>query len=122
MRNSVRATVDTCDGAVLYIADPKDPLIRTWARAFPDLFTPMERMPADLRPRAPRTVRLQAECGIYTCGTRRSLQQGPLDHSRLTYDGRDHEMEPYFTIRGSQARRLRGSCCSQVQPPPAGTT
>jgi uncharacterized membrane protein (UPF0182 family) len=105
MRNSVKATVDAYDGAmVFYIADPKDPLIRTWARAFPDLFTPMERMPADLRPhvRYPEDLfRLQARMyGIYHMRDPQVFynKEDLWTIPRLTYDGREHEMEPYFTI------------------------
>ena len=49
VRNSVKAVVDAYTGAVtLYIVDTKDPIIRTWASAFPDLFTPKSRVPAAL--------------------------------------------------------------------------
>jgi uncharacterized membrane protein (UPF0182 family) len=50
IRNSVKATVDAYDGSVaLYISDPSDPIVQAWASAFPDLFTPMDAMPGDLR-------------------------------------------------------------------------
>ena len=40
VRNSVKATVDAYDGTVrFYVIDPKDPLIRAYRKAFPDLFT-----------------------------------------------------------------------------------
>ena len=49
VRNSVKAVVDAHSGAVtLYIVDPKDPIIRTWASAFPDLFTPKSQVPPAL--------------------------------------------------------------------------
>jgi uncharacterized membrane protein (UPF0182 family) len=105
MRNSVKVTVDAYDGAmVFYIADPKDPLIRTWARAFPGLFTPMERMPADLRPhvRYPEDLfRLQARMyGIYHMRDPQVFynKEDLWTIPRVTYEGREHEMEPYFTI------------------------
>src|SRR5262249_36222082 len=48
--HSPKGAVDAFDGAmVFYVVDPADPLIRAWARAFPGLFTPFERMPTDLR-------------------------------------------------------------------------
>jgi uncharacterized membrane protein (UPF0182 family) len=50
VRNSVKATVDAYDGTVrFYVIDPKDPLIRAYRKAFPDLFTDFDRMPDDLQ-------------------------------------------------------------------------
>jgi len=42
IRNSVKIAVDAYDGSLrFYIADPDDPLIQTWAKIFPGLFTPL---------------------------------------------------------------------------------
>ncbi|RJQ53297.1 MAG: UPF0182 family protein [Actinobacteria bacterium] len=50
IRNSVKVVVDAYDGTVrFYIVDPRDPVIRTYARVFPRLFLPSERVPAELR-------------------------------------------------------------------------
>ncbi len=50
LRNSVKATVDAYDGTVkLYQWDEKDPLIRAWKKAFPDLFQDASKMPAPIR-------------------------------------------------------------------------
>jgi uncharacterized membrane protein (UPF0182 family) len=50
LRNSVKATVDAVSGEVtLYAFDEEDPLLRTYSRVFPELFTPGNTMPADLR-------------------------------------------------------------------------
>lgn len=50
IRNSVKAVVDAYDGTVtLYVVDEEDPLIRAYQKAFPDLFTSGEEMPADLK-------------------------------------------------------------------------
>jgi uncharacterized protein len=50
VRNSVKATVDAYDGSVrFYVIDPKDPLIRSYRKAFPDLFSDFDKMPADLQ-------------------------------------------------------------------------
>jgi len=105
IRNSVKATVDAFDGKVVfYIADPSDPLIRTWARAFPGLFTPMDRMPEDLRPhvRYPEDLfSLQARMyGTYHMQDPQVFynKEDLWNIPRMMQDGRDHEMEPYFTI------------------------
>jgi uncharacterized membrane protein (UPF0182 family) len=50
VRNSVKATVDAYDGTVtLYALDTKDPLLRSYRKAFPSLFTDASRMPNGLR-------------------------------------------------------------------------
>ena len=50
VRNSVKATVDAYEGTVtLYVVDDEDPIIRAYEDAFPDLFTPGDDMPRDLR-------------------------------------------------------------------------
>ncbi len=50
MRNSVKVVLDAYHGTLkAYISAPNDPLIRTWARIFPGIFTSMDSMPADLR-------------------------------------------------------------------------
>ncbi len=50
IRNSVKIVVDAYSGKTrFYVADPSDPVVRTWARVFPDLFEPLEAMPLTLR-------------------------------------------------------------------------
>jgi len=50
LRNSVKAVVDAYNGTVtLYVAEPADPLIRTYARIFPGLLRPLAELPASLR-------------------------------------------------------------------------
>ena len=50
MRNSVKVVIDAYDGTVeAYIADPNDPVIRTYARIFGEIFKPLSAMPADVR-------------------------------------------------------------------------
>jgi uncharacterized membrane protein (UPF0182 family) len=68
MRNSVKVTVDAYNGTLTsYVADPVDPLIRTYSKIFPGIFKPISAMPADLRThvRYPRDLfRIQAT--LYT--------------------------------------------------------
>jgi uncharacterized membrane protein (UPF0182 family) len=48
-RNPVKAVVDAYNGRVwMYVSDPADPILRTWRRAFPELFRPLEAMPPEL--------------------------------------------------------------------------
>lgn len=50
IRNSVKITIDAYDGTVTYyVSDPDDPIIRSYARAFPGVFQPLDTMPPDLR-------------------------------------------------------------------------
>src|SRR3954452_16221763 len=50
VRNSVKATIDAYDGTIkFYVVDPKDPIIRTYRKAFPQLFSDVSDMPAGLR-------------------------------------------------------------------------
>ena len=50
MRNSVKVVIDAYDGDLkAYIADPDDPLIRTYAEIFSGVFLPLNEMPSDLR-------------------------------------------------------------------------
>ena len=49
IRNSVKATVDAYDGTVvLYQWDEKDPVLKTWMKAFPNTVTPKSKMSAQL--------------------------------------------------------------------------
>ncbi len=50
IRNSVKAVVDAYTGDVtFYMVDDDDPILDVWSSAFPDLFTPGDEMPAELR-------------------------------------------------------------------------
>ena len=50
MRNSAKVVIDAYDGNLrVFLSDPVDPLIRTFARIYPGIFQPMSAMPADLR-------------------------------------------------------------------------
>ena len=50
VRNSVKVVIDAYDGTVAaYLADPADPIVRTYAAIFGAIFTPMAAMPKDLR-------------------------------------------------------------------------
>jgi uncharacterized protein len=49
VRNSVKIVMDAYTGQMtFYVADPSDPIIRTYENIFPTLFTQMDKLPADL--------------------------------------------------------------------------
>jgi uncharacterized membrane protein (UPF0182 family) len=50
IRNAVKVVVDAYHGSVqLYIADPEDPVVRSYARIFEGSFLPLDAMPDSLR-------------------------------------------------------------------------
>jgi uncharacterized membrane protein (UPF0182 family) len=50
MRNAVKTVIDAYDGTVnAYVADPDDPLIRSYQEIFPGVYQPLSAMPADLQ-------------------------------------------------------------------------
>ncbi len=50
VRNSVKAVVDAYNGTMrFYVVDDTDPIVRTYRKVFPDLFTDFSEMPDTLR-------------------------------------------------------------------------
>jgi hypothetical protein len=105
IRNSVKATVDAYDGDVtFYIADPTDPIVRAWAAAFPGLMKPLSAMPEDLQ----RHIRYPED--FFGIQARKYATYHMLEPQvfynkedlwavpRRAIEGRDREMEPYYTI------------------------
>ena len=105
VRNSVKATVDAYDGSLAYyVADATDPIVRVYGSAFPGLLKPLDAMPADLR----RHVRYPEDLFAIQASKYATyhMQDPQVFYNkedlwaipRRTIDGRDREMEPYFTI------------------------
>jgi len=112
VRNSVKVTVDAYDGQVtFYIADANDPLVRAYAGAFPGLLKPLEAMPADLQ----RHIRYPED--LFTIQARKysiyHMEDPQVFYNkedlwaipRRTIEGRDREIEPYFTIMRLPAQK-----------------
>ena len=105
IRNSVKATVDAYHGTVTYyVADPADPVVSTYARAFPGLLKPLADMPPDLRAhiRYPEDL-FAVQARMYATYHMQDPQvfynkEDLWTIPRLPQDGRDREMGPYFTI------------------------
>jgi uncharacterized membrane protein (UPF0182 family) len=50
VRNSVKVLINAYTGKMtFYVMDPSDPIIRTYEKAFPGMFTPASKMSAELR-------------------------------------------------------------------------
>lgn len=104
IRNPVKITVDAYHGTVrLYLVE-EEPLVQAYARAFPDLFQPIEAMPEDLRAhiRYPQDLfRVQAR--MYTAYHMRdplvfyNKEDLWIIPSRKGEE-REEEMAPYYTI------------------------
>ena len=68
IRNSVKAVVDTYDGATtFYQADSDDPIIKTYTKIFPNIFRPLSDMPKSLGPhlRYPEDI-FTLQTAVYT--------------------------------------------------------
>ena len=88
-RNPVKAVVDAHDGRVwLYVSDPSDPVLRTWQRAFPEMFRPLEAMPQALL----RHIRVPIS--QFNIQTERLLRYHVTD-VRTFYNGDDVWAMPY---------------------------
>src|SRR5437762_3482513 len=105
MRNSVKVTVDAYHGSVrFYVADAGDPIVRAYAAAFPGLLRPLEQMPEDLR----RHIRYPED--FFAIQARKyavyHMENPQVFYNkedlwaipRRTLEGREREMEPYYTI------------------------
>lgn len=105
IRNSVKATIDAYNGTInLYIADPKDPIIQTYAKIFPQILKPIDQMPPDLRRhiRYPQTL-MNIQARIYDIYhmTDSQVFYNKEDLWKIpvrTGGGRSEPMEPYYTI------------------------
>jgi uncharacterized membrane protein (UPF0182 family) len=50
VRNSVKVMINSFTGKMtFYVQDPNDPIIQTWEKAFPSMFTPASKMSPELR-------------------------------------------------------------------------
>src|SRR5579875_991815 len=105
VRNADKAVGDAYSGKTdFYVADPDDPIIKTWARIFPGMFKPLSAMPADLRAhiRYPEDLFL-IQSDIYRTYhmtdpevfyNREDLWEFP----RENYAGETIQMQPYYVI------------------------
>lgn len=105
MRNSVKVVVDAYNGdVVFYVNDESDPLIQTWRKIFPDLFTPGDQMPEELRKhlRYPEDLfRAQAEMyATYHMTDPRVFynKEDLWSISKTQLDNRQVPMDPYYVI------------------------
>jgi len=94
IRNSVKVAIDAYNGDVrFYVADPQDPIIRTWRRVFPDLFRPLEAMPAALQ----RHIRYPLD--LFRAQSQQLLSYH-MTEPRVFYNREDQWQIPQETVSG----------------------
>jgi hypothetical protein len=105
IRNSVKITIDAYSGAVsFYVIDETDPIIKTYSSIFPELFKPLNEMPADLR----KHIRYPRDLFEIQAGTYRTYH---MEDARVFYNQEDlwqipdelygdsrQPMKPYYII------------------------
>jgi uncharacterized membrane protein (UPF0182 family) len=105
IRNSVKVVTDAYDGTLtFYVADPDDPLIRTYAVIFPGLFTPGDQIPEGLREhlRYPEDL-FSVQAAMYRTYHMRDVnvfynKEDQWNIPREVYGERDQPVEPYYVI------------------------
>ncbi len=105
IRNSVKVVVDAYDGSMdFFVVEPDDPMIQTYQKIFPDLFSDMEEMPEGLREhiRYPEGLfSLQADkyreyhvTDPVVFYNREDLWELPQEK----YRGQEQPVEPYYLV------------------------
>jgi uncharacterized membrane protein (UPF0182 family) len=105
IRNPIKATVDAYNGTVnYYMVDDEDPLIQAYDRAFPDLFRPLDEMPAEL------LKHLRYPKDLFSVQTRQYLKYHMTDVQVFyneedlweipmeVFDSNQQPIEPYYVI------------------------
>ncbi len=105
IRNAVKLTIDAYHGTTTFhLLDPKDPIAQTYAKIFPGLLEPLEKMPEDLR------TRLRYPHGIFALQAAMfatfHMQNPGVFYNRedqweipaFEVGGQSERMEPYYTI------------------------
>jgi hypothetical protein len=105
IRNPVKAVVDAYHGTVdFYLSDPKDPIMQAFMKIFPGLVKPMAAMPEDLRshvryPQELFSIQAHAYATYHVQDPQVFFnKEDILSIPRQRLDGRESDMEPYYTI------------------------
>jgi uncharacterized membrane protein (UPF0182 family) len=105
IRNSVKAVVNAYNGSVdFYVADPQDPIIRTWQQLLPGLFKPLNAMPEPLRQHLrypPELFRIQSNQLLTYHVTDPQVFYNRDDQWQIPleiYGGKTTPVQPYYQI------------------------
>ena len=105
IRNSVKVVVDAYNGKVwLYVVDPDDPVIQTYQKIFPQIFTSFDKMPEDLK----KHVRYPEDIFLVQSNMQRTYhmtnvrefynKEDEWDFPQEIFDGGKEPMSPYYVI------------------------
>lgn len=105
IRNSVKVIVDAYDGDIhFYLIDETDPLVKTYAGIYPELFTSADKIPPQVKKHFRYPVdQFMAQASMYlgyhmsdptVFYNREDMWRMP----REMYDGNEKAMEPYYLI------------------------
>ena len=105
IRNSVKVTINAYDGSMnFYIADEKDPIVRTIDRIFPGVLKRLSDMPVDLREhvRYPKDI-FGIQTAVYTTYHMKDPQtfynkEDEWEIPVMGGNGTRSQMAPYYTI------------------------
>ena len=105
IRNAVKLTIDAYHGTTTFhLLDPKDPIAQTYAKIFPGLLEPLEKMPEDLRTRLRYPHEIFAlQAAMFATF---HMQNPGVFYNRedqweipaFEVGGQSERMEPYYTI------------------------
>ncbi len=105
IRNSVKVVVDAYDGDItFYQADNEDPIIRTYAKIFPDLMKPMSSMPPEIAShiRMPEDLfKIQTRVLLTYHMTDPNVYYNKEDYWELPmeiYGQSEQAVEPYYVV------------------------
>ncbi len=105
VRNSVKAVIDAYNGTVkLYVFDPKDPVIQTYQKIFPQIFAPLSQMPVAVL----KHVRYPEDLFVAQSNILRTFhmtnpdqfynKEDEWDFPNETVDGQPAPMTPFYII------------------------
>jgi hypothetical protein len=106
IRNSVKVVIDAFNGTMrFYVADPTDPIIRTYEKIFPGMFTPLSSMPQVLLAhiRYPQDLfNIQAQMFTTYHVTQPAVLYSKNNQwaipTNVSLSGAGAQMEPYYVI------------------------
>ncbi|MDB9312133.1 UPF0182 family protein [Spirulina sp. CS-785/01] len=105
IRNSVKVLIDAYDGTMQFlVVDPDDPVLQTYQRIFPDLFSPGETIPDEVKAhfRYPQDFfMVQAQMYLSYHMDNPEVFYNQEDLWKLPtqlYEGNEEQVEPYYII------------------------
>lgn len=105
IRNSVKVVIDAYNGKMnFYLVDKDDPVVNTYKKVFPHLFTDFDKMPADLKNhlRYPEDL-FKVQAKMYAAYHMRDPQvfynkEDLWNIPREIYEGSEQDIQPYYII------------------------